>query len=123
MVVAIGANEYLANQKSFYVGISRAVESATLITDNPERLAERIEANTGAQILALDAFVQSRIEREDSDAASNDSRRIEAPKEPEKDPEQEREKETTERQMIMDFERGRDIEDMVRELSRGERTR
>jgi ATP-dependent exoDNAse (exonuclease V) alpha subunit len=41
IVVAMGGNEYLANQKAFYVAISRAKDEAILVTDNAQRLAER----------------------------------------------------------------------------------
>jgi conjugative relaxase-like TrwC/TraI family protein len=56
VIVALGANEYLADQKGFYVGISRGKESAELVTDNPTRLAERLERQTGEQIPALEAY-------------------------------------------------------------------
>lgn len=56
IIVAMGANEYLADQKGFYVGISRGVESATLVTDDPERLAKRLERQTGERIGALEAY-------------------------------------------------------------------
>jgi conjugative relaxase-like TrwC/TraI family protein len=59
IIVAMGANEYLADQKNFYVGISRAKDQATLFTDNYEKLAERLEKQTGEKISALEAVDQA----------------------------------------------------------------
>ena len=46
----------LTNQKTFYVEISRARESATLITDDREQLAVTLEYNTGERIAALESI-------------------------------------------------------------------
>jgi nucleoside-triphosphatase THEP1 len=43
----------LTNQKTLYVEISRARESATLITDDRQQLAITLEQNTGEQMTAL----------------------------------------------------------------------
>ena len=58
IIIAMAANEQLATQKSFYVAASRARDDITLITDNPEKLAERLEAQTGEKINALEAYVE-----------------------------------------------------------------
>jgi len=68
IIVAMGANEYLADQKGFYVGISRGVESATLVTDDPERLAQRLEKQTGERIGALEAYGLALKEQEKMEA-------------------------------------------------------
>ena len=48
----------LTNQKTFYVEISRAKESAILITDDREQLADTLEANTGERISALEGIAE-----------------------------------------------------------------
>ena len=60
IVVAMTANEQLANQKSFYVSVSRARDDVTLITDNAEKLANRLEAQTGEKISALEAYIEAK---------------------------------------------------------------
>ncbi len=59
IIIAMTANEQLANQKSFYVAASRARDEITLITDDPGKLAERLEAQTGEKINALEAYVDA----------------------------------------------------------------
>ncbi|EKD45256.1 MAG: hypothetical protein ACD_69C00364G0002 [uncultured bacterium] len=44
----------LANQRSFYIGSTRAVEHLTIYTDNKERLLNRILANKGDKYAALE---------------------------------------------------------------------
>ena len=44
----------LANQRSFYIGISRAVEHLTIYTDNKERLLSKINSNPGDKYAALE---------------------------------------------------------------------
>ena len=56
IIVGMTANERLSDQKSFYVDISRARNSAVLVTDNPDKLADKIEKNTGERSSALDAL-------------------------------------------------------------------
>lgn len=46
----------LTNQKTFYVEISRARESAILITDDKEQLAVTLEHNTGERISGLESI-------------------------------------------------------------------
>ena len=53
VIVAMRSSEQLATRKSFYVDISRARETATLFTDDAERLARAIERETGEQQHAL----------------------------------------------------------------------
>lgn len=64
IIVAMGSREYLADQKGFYVGISRGVNSATLVTDDAQRLAERLQIQTGEKIGALEAFGTALLELE-----------------------------------------------------------
>ena len=45
----------LADQATFYVEISRARDSAVVLTDNREQLVEALEANTGERATALEA--------------------------------------------------------------------
>ena len=47
---------HLTTQKSFYVEISRARDRAELVTDDAERLRERLETATGERISALEAI-------------------------------------------------------------------
>ncbi|OUS06341.1 hypothetical protein A9Q96_10075 [Rhodobacterales bacterium 52_120_T64] len=61
IIVAMSSNEMLATQKSFYVGISRAKEGVTLVTDDVERLAKRLEKTTGDRVSALDAYMEKHI--------------------------------------------------------------
>ena len=46
----------LSHQKAFYVAISRAERSAELITDNIEKLAEKLKEQTGMRFDALDVL-------------------------------------------------------------------
>ncbi len=73
IIIAMTANEQLANQKSFYVAASRARDEITLITDDPEKLAERLEAQTGEKINALEAYVEAektRLREKEGDASN-----------------------------------------------------
>jgi hypothetical protein len=62
-IMALSSQEHFANQKSFYVGVSRSVETFALVTDNVEKLMERITAETGAVPSALEAYVEAAKER------------------------------------------------------------
>lgn len=53
VIVAMHAGERLVSQKSFYVEISRARDSATLITDDAGKLARNVERETGIRDDAL----------------------------------------------------------------------
>ena len=46
----------LSNQQTFYVQLSRARETAVVLTDNREQLVETLEANTGERLTALEAI-------------------------------------------------------------------
>ncbi|MDB9804410.1 relaxase domain-containing protein [bacterium] len=62
-IMALSSQEHFANQKSFYVGVSRSVETFALVTDNVEKLMERITAETGAVPSALESYVEGAKER------------------------------------------------------------
>ena len=47
---------HLANQQTFYVEISRAVDEAVVLTDNREQLGQTLEENTGEILTALEAI-------------------------------------------------------------------
>lgn len=64
IIVAMSSTETMADQKAFYVAVSRARDDITLITDDAERLAARLEAQTGEKITALEAYVATITERE-----------------------------------------------------------
>ena len=51
-----GDHPHLTTQKSFYVQISRARDRAELVTDDAERLRERLETATGERISALEGI-------------------------------------------------------------------
>ena len=48
-------NPNLVNQRAFYVAISRARNTAELVTDDAHKLADRLERATGERLAALDA--------------------------------------------------------------------
>ncbi len=57
VIVAMEANHpNLTNQKMLYVEISRARDRAELVTDDAKALRERLEAETGERIAALDVL-------------------------------------------------------------------
>lgn len=62
IIVAMSANERLADQKNFYVSVSRARDQVALITDRPDDLARRLEEQTGEKITALEAWLE--VERD-----------------------------------------------------------
>lgn len=64
IIVAMSSTETMADQKAFYVAVSRARDDITLVTDDPERLAARLGAQTGEKITALEACVATSTERE-----------------------------------------------------------
>ena len=67
ILIGMAANERLANQKQFYVSISRVSEQATLITDDAEKLSQKIQQNSGVRAPALTAYNDAR-QREILDA-------------------------------------------------------
>lgn len=48
-------NPGLTNQPAFYVAVSRARDTAELVTDDAHRLADQLERATGERLAALDA--------------------------------------------------------------------
>ena len=58
IIAGMSATEQLSTQKSFYVNISRARDAITLVTTEAEKLAERIEKQTGERPAALDAYAE-----------------------------------------------------------------
>lgn len=105
IIIAMNANENLADQKSFYVAASRARDEVILKTDDVTQLATRLEKQTGQTVPALEAWVAQQIEtardaREAHAEARNaraDKERSEAHKEPQNTPKQAPEKETQDR--------------------------
>ena len=71
-IVVMHAGEQLSHQKSFYVDISRAVDNVTLITDNAEKLQERIEKETGERSTALEAWLESQRTGQDERQTKSD---------------------------------------------------
>ena len=67
ILIGMAASERLANQKQFYVSISRVSEQATLITDDAEKLSQKIQQNSGVRAPALTAYNDAR-QREMLDA-------------------------------------------------------
>lgn len=63
IIVAMGSREYLADQKAFYVAISRARDQAVLVTDDAERLAERLIKETGEKLSAVETFLAAHAEK------------------------------------------------------------
>ena len=61
---------HLTTQKSFYVEISRARDRAELVTDDAERLRERLETATGERISALEGIAPVVREAPEKDAES-----------------------------------------------------
>lgn len=57
IIVAMSATEKLADQKSFYVAVSRPRDGASLITNDAERLAKRLEEQTGRKIASIETFL------------------------------------------------------------------
>ena len=75
IIVAMSANERLADQKNFYVSVSRARDAVTLITDRPDNLARRLEEQTGEKITALEAWLEAERDKAREQAKDqNDAR-------------------------------------------------
>lgn len=72
VVIAMSANERLATQKSFYVAVSRVKDEATLVTDEPDRLADKIQRQTGERPNALDVLRQEELPKEPSISDTSD---------------------------------------------------
>lgn len=84
IIVGMSASERLSHQKSFYVNISRAKEKVTLVTTDADKLADRIEKNTGERPTALDAYKQ-RLDDEAKARIDTDRQRGQQPPVPSKD--------------------------------------
>ncbi len=106
ILVAMSASETLANQKSFYVAVSRARDNVSLATDDAAALAERLERQTGQTTPALEAWIAARLERDrevmkDRPEDRSDQRENERQKDPqierEKEPQKDLEKDRSER--------------------------
>ena len=95
IIVAMSANERLADQKNFYVSVSRARDEVTLITDRPDDLARRLEEQTGEKVTALEAWLEAerdkaREHRRDQINAreTRDRDETRAPETPQREPDQ-----------------------------------
>lgn len=64
ILIGMGATERLANQKQFYVSLSRMKDGAHLVTDDVAKLTARIQSNAGVETTALDAWMKDREARE-----------------------------------------------------------
>jgi hypothetical protein len=95
--------------QSFYVALSRARDEVRLFTDDPEKLADRIERTTGEKPDALKAFVESWREREEARERSRDSDKAERDRNEREDRREAAERETAEKEK--DRGRGQDGED------------
>lgn len=76
-IMALSSNEHFANLKSFYVGVSRSVDDFELVTDNVEKLMDRVAEQTGEVPTALEAFVEAAKER--GQMASEDRSKADEP--------------------------------------------
>jgi len=123
IIVAMGAYERLADQKNFYVAVSRARDDVTLITENPHKLAERLANQSGEKISALEAYVETESElrnerilkAEEQSRAEKEAKpepETEAELEPKRSPEP-REKQTKELDDEYSF---KDINEEIRSL-------
>ena len=74
IIVAMGSNEILSNQQSFYVSISRARDGVTLYTDSATDLAKTITENTGQSIPALQAVADAEKENMTTDKIQEDTK-------------------------------------------------
>lgn len=73
IIVAMTANEKMADQKSFYVGVSRARDQIELVTDKPEELAEKLERQTGEKVNAIEAYLDKAKERAAAERSEEDA--------------------------------------------------
>ena len=66
VIAAMEANHpHLTTQKTLYVEISRARHRAELVTDDRDRLRERLEGATGERIAALESVESGPEKRQD----------------------------------------------------------
>ena len=127
IIVAMSSQEQLANQKSFYVAISRARDEARLVTDDAEALLKRLERDTGLRPSALEAHVETALqkakeaqaaERDRIDDNSKDGLSSTSKSQDAKTPKDLNEEEGKAEAFFMDIER-----DIQRLRERGQRTR
>ncbi len=69
------AHPHLSTQKSFYVEISRARDSAELVTDDAEKLREHLETATGERISALEGIGRGEAEKRAAERAAGGAAR------------------------------------------------
>lgn len=62
IIVGISSKSRMATQKALYVGISRAKNAATLVTDNTSKLIGKLSRNSGESLDALEMVTRTRIE-------------------------------------------------------------
>ena len=110
IMVAMSASETMADQKSFYVAVSRARDDISLVTDDAERLAERLQEQTGQKISALEAWVDAERDRA-TIRDDHDERDTKAERDDAERPEQDRDTDDT----------NKTIETETRELYRQDR--
>lgn len=81
VILGMVSNEKLANQKSFYVGVSRMKDSVHLVTDDVDKLTARLERDTGERVDALQALREgafadkSKTENEPQNRSENETER------------------------------------------------
>nr|WP_246100809.1 AAA family ATPase [Palleronia caenipelagi] len=92
VIAAMGPDEALTSQKSFYVQISRARDEALLFTSDSDKLAARIEKTTGVRPDALGLW-KEQMSDELSKKAEESRRQAKDDKSAPEDPAQEPEKE------------------------------
>lgn len=59
VIMGMYSKEILANQKTFYVDLSRMKSDAELVTDDVGKLLNRLEQHTGERLLALEALAKN----------------------------------------------------------------
>ena len=81
VIAAMEANHpHLTTQKTLYVEISRARHRAELVTDDRDRLRERLEGATGERIAALESVEPGPEKRPDSERETeHEPERVEGP--------------------------------------------
>ena len=81
VIAAMEANHpHLTTQKTLYVEISRARHRAELVTDDRDKLRERLEGATGERIAALESVEPGPEKRPDSERqAEPEQQRIDGP--------------------------------------------
>ena len=60
VLLGMSSEEQLSTQKAFYVALSRMRDATHLVTDDADRLASRIQRETGARVNALEALAEEK---------------------------------------------------------------